>query len=54
MSANLKSGGSIYCCHADTEGINFRTAFKNAGFKLAECLIWVKNSLVLGSQHSRS
>ena len=54
MSANLKSGGSIYCCHADTEGINFRTAFKDAGFKLAECLIWVKNSLVLGSQHSRS
>lgn len=50
MAANLKSGGSIYCCHADTEGINFRTAFKNAGFKLAECLIWVKNSLVLGRQ----
>lgn len=48
MAANVKSGGSIYCCHADTEGINFRTAFKNAGFKLAECLIWVKNSLVLG------
>lgn len=37
-------------CHADTEGINFRTAFINAGFKLAECLIWVKNSLVLGRQ----
>lgn len=50
MAANVKSGGSIYCCHADTEGINFRTAFKNAGFKLAECLIWVKNSLVLGRQ----
>lgn len=50
MAANVKNGGSIYCCHADTEGINFRTAFKNAGFKLAECLIWVKNSLVLGRQ----
>lgn len=46
----LKPGGSIYCCHADTEGANFRTAFKNAGFKLAECLIWVKNALVLGRQ----
>lgn len=50
MANNVKAGGSIYCCHADTEGLNFRTAFKNAGFKLAECLIWVKNSLVLGRQ----
>lgn len=46
----LKPGGAIYCCHADTEGLNFRTAFKNAGFKLSECLIWVKNSLVFGRQ----
>ena len=46
----LKLGGAIYCCHADTEGLNFRTAFKNAGFKLSECLIWVKNSLVFGRQ----
>jgi DNA modification methylase len=45
-----KSGGAIYVCHADTEGLNFRNAFKNAGFKLAECLIWVKNALVLGRQ----
>lgn len=50
MASSVKAGGSIYVCHADTEGINFRTAFKNAGFKLAECLIWVKNSLVLGRQ----
>lgn len=47
---HCKNGGAIYCCHADTEGLNFRTAFINAGFKLAECLIWVKNSLVLGRQ----
>ena len=50
MANHVKAGGSIYCCHADTEGLNFRTAFINAGFKLAECLIWVKNSLVLGRQ----
>lgn len=43
-----KSGGVVYCCHADTEGLNFRNAFKSAGFKLSEVLIWVKNSLVLG------
>jgi len=50
MFDHTKPGGAIYVCHADTEGINFRTAFKNAGFKLAECLVWVKNSLVLGRQ----
>ncbi len=50
MAAHIKDGGAIYVCHADTEGINFRSEFKNAGFKLAECLVWVKNSLVLGRQ----
>lgn len=50
MFQNIKPGGTIYVCHADTEGLNFRNAFKNAGFKLAECLIWVKNALVLGRQ----
>lgn len=50
MFEHTKPGGAIYVCHADTEGINFRTAFKNAGFKLAECLVWVKNALVLGRQ----
>lgn len=34
--------------HADTEGLNFRAAFKAAGFKLSGCLIWRKNALVLG------
>jgi DNA modification methylase len=50
MFEHTKPGGAIYCCHADTEGLNFRNAFKNAGYKLAECLIWVKNALVLGRQ----
>ena len=50
MYEHTKPGGAIYVCHADTEGLNFRNAFKNAGFKLAECLIWVKNALVLGRQ----
>ena len=47
---HTKLGGAIYCCHADIEGLNFRNAFKDAGFKLASCLIWVKNALVLGRQ----
>lgn len=46
----VKPGGVIYCCHADTEGVNFRTAFQNAGFKLAECLIWEKDTFVFGRQ----
>jgi DNA modification methylase len=50
MFEHTKPGGAIYVCHADTEGLNFRNAFKNSGFKLAECLIWVKNALVLGRQ----
>lgn len=45
---NVKPGGSIYVFHADTEGYNFRGAFKEAGFKLSECLIWKKNNFVLG------
>lgn len=45
---NVKEGGSIYVFHSDTEGLNFRSAFQNAGFKLSECLVWVKNCLVLG------
>ena len=50
MSYHTKEGGAAYVCHADSEGINFRTAFVNAGFKMAECLIWVKNSFVFGRQ----
>jgi len=50
MFEATKTGGAIYVCHADTEGLNFRNAFKNAGYKLAECLVWVKNALVLGRQ----
>ena len=44
----LKPGGAIYVAHADTEGLNFRDAFKRAGFKLSGCLMWRKNALVLG------
>lgn len=44
----MKKGGAIYVAHADTEGQNFRAAFRDAGFKLSGCLVWVKPSLVLG------
>jgi DNA modification methylase len=50
MYENTKMGGAIYVCHSDTEGLNFRNAFKNAGYKLAQCLIWVKNTFVMSRQ----
>lgn len=50
MFESVKHGGSIYVFHADTEGLNFRNAFKAVGFKLAQCLVWVKNTFVMGRQ----
>lgn len=44
----LKPGAAIYVAHADTEGLNFRATFRAAGFKLSGCLVWRKDSLVLG------
>lgn len=46
--AVMRDGAPIYVAHADTEGYNFRGAFREAGFKLSGCLVWVKPSLVLG------
>ena len=48
MAGVLEKGGAAYVFHADTEGLNFRRAFVDAGFHLAGCCIWVKDSLVLG------
>ena len=48
MADVLEKGGAAYIFHADTEGLNFRRAFIDAGFHLAGVCIWVKNSLVLG------
>jgi DNA modification methylase len=44
----LDDGAAAYIFHSDTEGHNFRRAFKEAGFHLANVCIWVKNSMVLG------
>ena len=50
MFEQSKKGAPIYVFHADSEGYNFRTAFKEAGYVLRQCLVWVKNSLVMGRQ----
>ena len=46
----VEEGGAIYVCHADSEGINFRKAMVDAGWLQKQCIIWVKNSIVMGRQ----
>lgn len=48
MEQSMERDASIYVFHADTQGLNFRKAFTDAGFYLSGCCIWKKNSLVLG------
>lgn len=50
MFKNTKPGGSIYVCHADSEGANFINALKKSGFLLKQCIIWAKNAIVMGRQ----
>jgi DNA modification methylase len=44
----MPAGAVFYVAHADTEGLAFRAAIETVGWKLASCLIWRKDSLVLG------
>lgn len=48
MLEYMERDASIYVFHADTEGLNFRRAFKDTGFYLSGVCIWAKQSLVLG------
>jgi DNA modification methylase len=45
-----KDGAGLYVFHADSEGMNFRKAMVEAGFKLAQCCVWVKQQFVMGRQ----
>lgn len=47
---HLKEGGVFYIWHADSEGYNFRGACKDVEWDIRECLIWLKNSMVMGRQ----
>ena len=49
-NAYVKKGGGWYVWHADSEGANFRKAMVEAGILLKQCLVWVKNSMVMGRQ----
>ncbi|HHU82519.1 MAG TPA: site-specific DNA-methyltransferase [Firmicutes bacterium] len=46
----LKPGGVFYIWHADSEGYNFRGACRDVGWEVRQCLIWNKNSFVMGRQ----
>lgn len=50
MFSIVKQGGSFYVFHADSEGENFRRAIREAGFKIAQCCVWVKDMFVMGRQ----
>lgn len=47
---NMKAGAPFYIWHADSEGFNFRGACKDIGWNVRQCLIWNKNTMVLGRQ----
>ena len=46
----LRAGAVFYIWHADSEGYNFRGAASDVGWKVRQCLIWLKSSLVMGRQ----
>lgn len=46
----MKDGAGIYVFHADSNGLVFRQKYQDAGLKLAQCLVWVKNTFVPGRQ----
>jgi DNA modification methylase len=50
LGSYTKAGGAWYVWHGDSEGANFRLAMKDAGIMVKQCLIWVKNSMVMGRQ----
>jgi len=46
----MKAGAVFYIWHADSEGYNFRGAAHDAGWKVRQCLIWKKSTMVMGRQ----
>ena len=50
LGSYTKPGGAWYVWHADSEGANFRKAMSDSGIMVKQCLIWVKNSMVMGRQ----
>ncbi|WP_438832408.1 site-specific DNA-methyltransferase [Streptococcus pluranimalium] len=50
VDPHLKAGAAFYIWHADSERLSFSQAISAAGWLEKQCLIWVKDSFVLGRQ----
>jgi site-specific DNA-methyltransferase (adenine-specific) len=48
--AAMQEGAAFYVWHADSEGFNFRGAAQDIGWKVRQCLVWAKSSLIMGRQ----
>lgn len=48
MNEAMRPGAAIYVFHAESTGLQFRQAYREAGLKLSQCLIWEKNAFVMG------
>lgn len=48
LGSYTKAGGAWYVWFADVEIVNFAKSFIDSGLKLAQMIIWEKNSLVMG------
>ena len=46
----MKPGAAFYIWHAESGGSVFRNACVQVGWKIRQCLIWVKNGFVMGRQ----
>ena len=46
----MNAGAAFYVWHADSEGYNFRGAAKDVSWRVRQCLVWNKSSLVMGRQ----
>jgi DNA modification methylase len=46
----MKPGAVFYIWHADSEGYNFRGAAADVNWKVRQCLIWKKSTMVMGRQ----
>lgn len=46
----MRDGAAFYIFHADSETKAFRGACEEVGFKISQCLIWVKNAFNLSMQ----
>ena len=49
-SANMRDGAVFYIWHSDSEGYNFRGAASDIGWKVRQCIIWLKSAFVMGRQ----